>query len=301
MRTITLLAAGLVLAAAARAEEPAPFRFPSWAALQLGAPISQVKGEDAERAIDANKSYAIPALEIVGFDTLLNLYNRHHYPCCDYQSNLHTIRDNLRSRWDVDRDPFTVNQLAHPYQGSMYHGFARASGLTYWEALAYTFAGSAFWEIAGESTPPSRNDQINTGIGGTFLGEALFRISNLVLEREGRMSPFWREIAATAISPPTGFNRMAFGDRFRTVFPSNDPVYFSRLQLGFSGTAHNDKGFSTTRLARGEALADFLIDYGLPGKKGYSYTRPFDYFSLQATASTANGFENVMTRGLLKG
>ena len=301
MRTITLLAAGLVLAAAARAEEPAPFRFPSWAALQLGAPISQVKGEDAGSAIEANKGYAIPALEIVGFDTLLNLYNRHHYPCCDYQSNLRTIRDNLRSRWGVDRDPFTVNQLGHPYQGSMYHGFARASGLTYWEALAYTFTGSAFWEIAGESTPPSRNDQINTGIGGTFLGEALFRISNLVLEREGRMSPFWREIAATAISPPTGFNRMAFGDRFRTVFPSNDPVYFSRLQLGFSGTAHNEQGFSTTRLRRGEALADFLIDYGLPGKKGYSYERPFDYFSLQATASTANGFENVMTRGLLKG
>ena len=301
MRTIALLAAGLVLAAAARAEEPAPFRFPSWAALQLGAPISQVKGEDAERAIEANKSYVIPALEIVGFDTLLNLYNRHHYPCCDYQSNLHTIRDNLRSRWDVDRDPFTVNQLGHPYQGSMYHGFARASGLTYWEALAYTFAGSAFWEIAGESTPPSRNDQINTGIGGTFLGEALFRISNLVLEREGRMSPFWREIAATAISPPTGFNRMAFGDRFRTVFPSNDPVYFSRLQLGFSGTAHNDGGVSTTSLKRDELLADFLIDYGLPGKKGYTYDRPFDYFGLQATASSANGFENMMTRGLLKG
>jgi hypothetical protein len=194
-----------------------------------------------------------------------------------------------------------VNQLGHPYQGSMYHGFARASGLSYWEALAYTFAGSAFWEIAGESTPPSRIDQINTGIGGTFLGEALFRISNLVLEREGRMSPFWREIAATVISPPTGFNRMAFGDRFRTVFPSNDPVYFSRLQLGFSGTAHDDAGFSTTKLKTKEALADFLIDYGLPGKKGYSYDRPFDYFSLQATASSANGFENVLVRGLLKG
>ncbi len=301
MRTkIAVLAAGLALANAAAAQE-APFKFPSWAALQLGAPISTVKGEDAQRQIDACKSYAIPAAEIVGFDTLLNLYNRHHFPCCDYQSNLHTIRDNLRSRWDVDRDPFTVNQLGHPYQGSMYHGFARASGLSYWEALAYTFAGSAFWEIAGERTPPSRNDQINTGIGGTFLGEALFRISNLVLERDGGMSPFWREIAATVISPPTGFNRMAFGDRFRTVFPSNDPVYFSRLQLGFSGTAHNEGGFSTTKLKRGELLGDFLIDYGLPGKKGYTYDRPFDYFSLQATASSANGFENVMTRGLLKG
>ena len=297
---IVLLATGLLLATAAGAQEAA-FRFPSWAALQLGAPISTLKGDEAERRIAANKSYAIPALEIVGFDVLLNAFDRHHFGCCEFNSTARTIRNNLRSRWDVDRDPFTVNQLGHPYQGSMYHGFARASGLSYWEALGYTFAGSAFWEIAGEATPPSINDQINTGIGGSFLGEALFRISNLVLEREGRMSPFWRDVAATAISPPTGFNRMAFGNRFRTVFPSNDPVYFSRLQLGFSGTAKNDSGFSTTKLKRGEALADFLIDYGLPGKKGYSYARPFDYFSLQATASSANGLENVMVRGLLKG
>ena len=65
----------------------------------------------------------------------------------------------------------------------MYHGFARSAGFNYWEALGNTFAGSALWEIAGEKTPPSRNDQIASGIGGTFLGEALFRMSNLLLER----------------------------------------------------------------------------------------------------------------------
>ena len=43
------------------------------------------------------------------------------------------------------------------------------------------------------------------------------------------------------------------------------------------------------------------IDYGLPGQKKYEYTRPFDYFNFQATASSANGFENVLTRGLLIG
>jgi Domain of unknown function (DUF3943) len=295
---------GLGLAAAASAQEPSSPPLPSWAALQLGSALAVAKGdgarEDGAGAIEAGKSYPIPALEIVGFDVLLNLYDRHHFACCDFDSNLHTVRDNLRSRWDVDRDPFTVNQLGHPYQGSMYHGFARASGLGYWEALAYTFAGSAFWEIAGESTPPSRNDQINTGIGGSFLGEALFRMSHLVLEGGG-MSPFWNELVAAAISPPTGFSRLAFGNRFMTIFPSHDPAYFSRLQLGFSGTAHNESGASTARLSRDEALADFLLDYGLPGKRDYDYTRPFDYFSLQATASSANGFENVMTRGLLKG
>jgi hypothetical protein len=182
----------------------------------------------------------------------------------------------------------------------MYHGFARSAGLGYWEASAYTFLGSAFWEIAGETTPPSRNDQVNTGIGGSFLGEALFRMANLVLEHDG-IPRGWREVAAAAISPPVGFNRLAFGDRFGRVFPSRGPTYFTRLQLGFSGSATSTTGTSTTKLKGGEALADFFMDYGIPGKDGYGYTRPFDYFSFQGTLSSANGFENVMTRGLLAG
>jgi hypothetical protein len=97
----------------------------------------------------AHESYLIPALEIVGFDLLLNLFDRAYYGCCDYDVDLSSIKRNLHRGWDVDRDEFTVNQIGHPYQGSMYHGFARASGLNYWQGLAYTFVGSAFWEVAG--------------------------------------------------------------------------------------------------------------------------------------------------------
>ena len=255
---------------------------------------------DFTQDIEARKSHAIPAAEIVGFDTLLNLFDR-RYVGDEFKSNARSIRHNLRSHWEVDSDPFTVNQLGHPYQGAMYHGFARASGLDYWTGLGYTFLGSAFWEIAGETTTPSRNDQVNTGIGGTFLGEALFRMANLVLEHE-HPSSAWREAAAAAISPPVGFNRAAFGDRFRYVFPSHDPVYLTRFQLGYSGSAQGEEGgVSKAKLERNELQSDFFMDYGLPGKRGYDYTRPFDYFSFQATASSANGFENVMTRGLLLG
>jgi len=272
----------------------------SWAALANDAAVRapDPPKPDFSQEIEARKSYVIPAVEIVGFDVLVNLVNRQS--SSDYRSNFSSIRHNLRSSWTVDSDPFKTNQLGHPYQGSMYHGFARSAGLNYWEALAYTFAGSAFWEIAGEKTPPSRNDQINTGIGGTFLGEVLFRLSNLVLEHDN-LPPLWRELGAALVSPATGFNRLAFGDRFRYLFPSHDPIYYSRLQIGFSGTSNEGKGTSTTKLKRNEALVDYWIDYGLPGKPGYTYTRPFDYFSFQATASTANGFENLLTRGMLVG
>ena len=120
----------------------------------------------------ANKSYLIPAVEIVGFDFLLNQFNRRYSGISDYDSNLNTIRHNLHSSWVDDKDPFSINQLGHPYQGSIYHGFARSAGLNYWESLGYTLAGSAFWEIAGEKVPPSKNDMISTGFGGSFLGEA---------------------------------------------------------------------------------------------------------------------------------
>ncbi len=254
---------------------------------------------DFSADIEARKSYAIPALEILGFDVLLNRVNRNTPDGKDYDVNLSTIRRNLRSSWVIDNDPFKINQLGHPYQGSMYHGFARSAGLNYWESLGYTFAGSIFWEIAGERTPPAKNDQIGTGIGGTFLGEALFRMASLVLEKgDGPM--FWREVGAAAISPSTGFNRLAFDKRFDTIFASRNPAYYSRLGLGVAGAAQNVPGTSTV-VKRNEVQADFSLDYGLPGKPGYDYTRPFDYFAFQATASSANVFENVMTRGLLIG
>ena len=258
-----------------------------------------VSKPDFSADIEARKSYAIPALEIFAFDFLLNRVNKQVYKGNDYDVNVSTIKRNLRSGWVVDNDPFKVNQLGHPYQGSMYHGFARSAGLNYWESLGYTFAGSAFWEIAGESTPPAKNDQISSGIGGSFLGEALFRMASLVLEK-GDGPQFWREVGAAAISPSTGLNRLAFDKRFDSIFASHNPAYYSRLGIGVIGTAQNAQGSSST-FKRNELQMDFSMDYGLPGKPGYTYNRPFDYFTFQATASSANAFENVMTRGLLVG
>lgn len=256
--------------------------------------------EDFSSDRQANKSYLIPAVEIIGFDFLLNQFNRHFSDTSDYDSNLSTIRHNLSGSWDVDRDSFKINQLGHPYQGSMYHGFARSAGLNYWESLGYTLAGSAFWEIAGEKVPPSKNDMISTGFGGSFLGESLFRMSSIVLEKGGSAPSFWHEVGAAGISPATGFNRYAFGDRFDAVFNRNDAAYYSRLQFGLSNITNSDPGTSSD-LKRNDAQLDFSMDYGLPGQPGYSYTRPFDYFVFQGTASSANVFENVMTRGLLFG
>ena len=272
--------------AAQAVDEPAP--------TQVRKPLAP----DFSADIDARKRYGVAAMEIVGFDVLLNQANRRWSGIDDYDSNLSTIRRNLRSSWGVDHDPFDINQLAHPYQGSVYHTIARSSGLSYWEASAYTFAGSIFWEIAGEKTRPSGNDQVASGVGGSFLGEALFRMANLVLEN-GRGPRLLREAGAAVISPATGFNRLAYGDDGTPIFSSHNADYYSRAQLGASRSSEDDAGLSNTATKRNEVVADFAIDYGLPGKPGYEYTRPFDYFAFQASASSANGIENVITRGSL--
>jgi len=154
-------------------------------AQQVDAPAPAAAAASAPAA-EPEKSWTVPAAEIVAFDLLLNLYNRRFSGSTDYDVTAGSIRRNLRGPWVTDNDPFKVNQFAHPYQGSLYHGAGRSTGLNYWEASALTFAGSAWWEITGEKTPPARNDQIASGIAGSFLGEPLYRMAHMVLR--GRSS-----------------------------------------------------------------------------------------------------------------
>lgn len=265
--------------------------------------------------VGEGRSYWIPAADIVAFDVLLNVFDRWWFADSDdFDSDWDSIKDNATGGWVYDDDAFTVNQLGHPYQGSMYHGFARSAGLGYWEASGYTILGSVFWEIAGEATPPSVNDQITTGFGGSFLGEPLYRLASLVLESGSSGKPgFWREMAAAAISPATGFNRWAYGDRFDGVFRSHDPAVHTAAQIGATINADVSSNVNRRRdptgteealsqeYDRGEISADFNVAYGLPGKPGYTYNRPFDYFHFQIGAGSGNALESVTSRGLLLG
>jgi hypothetical protein len=254
----------------------------------------------ADLAPATRRSYVLPAIGILSFDFLLNRYGKHSVDPSDYDVSLSSIRRNLTGPWVVDNDPFSINQFLHPYQGAMYHGFARAAGLNYWQSLGYAMGGSALWEIAGETTRPSINDQIASGVGGTFLGEPLFRLASLVLERRNHLPTFWRGLLTAAISPSTEFNRVAYRDRFQDVYSSHDASVFHRIDLGFMGTSSVQKGLLQS-FTRNEATADFSVDYGLPGHSNYAYERPFDYFSFELGASSANKFEHIFSRGLLAG
>lgn len=262
------------------------------------APATAAWGEGSAR------SFLIPAVDILGFEILLNQYDRHFDAEADaYQSDASSIKRNLKHGWVIDDDPFATNQFLHPYAGSMYHGFARSAGLGYWESLAYDFGGSALWEIAGETVPPSLNDQITTTLGGSFLGEALFRMASFTLEGGGTDPGFARRTLALLVSPATGINRLAYGDRFDAVYQSHGPATFARAGIGVRRNEKLSEVSSLGDLQRDEVVADVVMDYGLPGKPGYEYDRPFDYFHFEVTAvsSTSALPEDVMIRGLLFG
>jgi len=247
------------------------------------------------------KSFVIPALEIVGFNFGLNRFDKRFLDDPEtFDVNSTTIRRNLRGPWVVDNDPFSVNQFLHPYHGSIYHTTARSAGLGYWQSAIYTFLGSALWEIAGETESPSKNDQIASGIAGSFFGEALFRMASLTLEESNGVPKVWRAVGATAISPMTGFNRLVFGNRFDAIFPGHEPAYFTRWNFGAPVAERRLQGTSTNA-RRTEGLLDVAFVYGQPGKPDYIYRRPFDYFNFEFVASTENVFESILTHGLLVG
>ena len=246
-----------------------------------------------------HKSYVIPVAEIVAMNAAVNLAGRLVIDPATYQVTPDSIRRNLGGPWVIDDDPFEINQFLHPYQGAMYHGIARSNGLGYWPSAAYAFAGSALWEVAGETTPPSRNDQIASGIAGSFLGEPLFRISRLLIDRADHGPGAWRTFASILASPPAGINHLAWGDPAGSL--ADDAVPFSdiRVQFGASATTTGRLRFLSSS-AEHQPRLSLSMDYGYPANATYRHERPFDYFRIESTVSP-EGIERLSTHGLISG
>ncbi len=268
----------------------------AWA---LGAVLACVLNSACAARVTSHKSYILPAVEIVAMDAAVNLGGRLVYDPAHYKVTPASIRRNLRGPWVVDDDPFEINQFLHPYQGAMYHGIARSNGLGYWPSVAYTFAGSALWEIAGETKPPSRNDQIASGVAGSFLGEPLFRISRLLLERSDHGPGVWRTLASVLASPPVGINHVLVGDPAGSFAPDAVPSSDIRVQFGTTATV-TGRSQSPTSPARTQPRLALSLDYGHPGNASYRHQRPFDYFKIESSVS-AEGMEQLSTRGLIAG
>jgi hypothetical protein len=255
--------------------------------------------------------FALPAYEILAFLAVTNVAARIMYAnetqdgIKVYSSTFSSTWNHLRTQtWVYDLDPFNTNQFQHPYQGASMYNYARSSGHSFWTSLVYSNVGSFVWKMAGETDPPSINDIITTGQAGSLLGEALYRMADLIIRDSGSTGPNrMHEIGAGLLS--SGLNRRILGNRYRANLPDSLPALFWQLRFGATLDAlAKDVSTPTSLFLRRDATVDFNISYGLPGRAGYTYTRPLDYFDFQASflpSTFSNFVENIMVRGLLAG
>lgn len=221
----------------------------------------------------------VPLLEVGVAAAGLNLVDRAVLRFEWARSSPQTFWQNL-GRWEFDDDAFVMNNLFHPFTGSIYYGAARSMGLDLWRSFGVAFLGSALWETGGETQAASINDQIMTPVAGSFLGEVLYRTAVLLLAGGDGAPGFWREGAAFLLSPPTGVNRRLFGNRYRTFDFEQRPVTYLEA---FAGAAFD----RASELQGGATMPGVLLGlhlvYGLPGGAGWPARHPFDHFDVQCS------------------
>ena len=203
--------------------------------------------------------------------------------------NIHTIRSNVKNGFVWDNDQFSTNLFAHPYHGGLYFNTARSNGLSFWESVPYSFAGSLMWEVMAEREPPAINDLIATTCGGVALGEVTNRLSALVLdESKGGIERVGREVLGFVLSPMRGLNRLMSGQMWKrhTDFARYHdeglhPVRFS-IGAGNRYLADDNHWFKGEQ----SPYIQLSLEYGdlLGSDREY---RPYDYFSCSLTANLA--------------
>jgi hypothetical protein len=211
--------------------------------------------------------------------------------------SMDTVQQNFETGFVYDHDDFQVNQFGHPYHGSLFFEAGRSNGYGYWSSGLFALAGSLAWECCMENTPPSKNDLVNTTLGGMTRGEVSHRLAAMILDNTASGGErFWRELAATLLSPVGGFNRLVRGDMSRDF---DNPE--ERFPQGFAASA--DLGY---RHVSGSENAD-QASLSLSARYGDPFAgdivKPFGHLLGGAGPEHAGGstLTRLDERGLLKG
>lgn len=214
-----------------------------------------------------------------------------------------SLGSNLHRGFAFDQDEIQTNFLGHPYHGGLMFTSARSAGLGFWISAAYTGAGSLGWELFAETEPPSANDLIMTTLSGLMLGEMTYRLSSELLDDSAQGSwRLWRELAAAAVSPMRGFQRLNTGQAWRERPPPIRQPVRAALHVGAEVVRVRD-GPSTDR--NGPSLlvaAD--VAYGELFAGEADTLAPFAFFELYAGISLFDSQlagARVDTTGLLYG
>ena len=224
----------------------------------------------------------------VGLNMVMRGFNRIILKDEYAQINLRSMRTNLKTWpvWDTNR--FSTNFIGHPYHGSMYFSSARTNGLGFYQSSVVSMAGSLMWEYLMETKPPSQNDLWATTIGGTALGETLFRFSDLVLDnRTTGLERVGRELLAGILAPTRLITRLTTGEAWRTGQSRGNflhvPSYWLELYFGETATGTTGSNPSMWRSALGIELLYGELFETVAGK-------PYDWFRLTGEIRAGNNY-----------
>ena len=228
----------------------------------------------ADSSLTVTKHYFTPLAEVVGINGMVWAFDHFVLQQSYADISMNSIRNNLQRGLLWDNDNLGTNMFFHPYHGSFYYGAARSCGQGYWMSMLYTLAGSFMWEMAFESEPASANDLLATTIGGSAMGEVLYRLSNRVVSN-GRYSAV-ANVAGIILSPMAWINSRIYPESIRH---DNTPLTLS-LQANNTIT-----------------LSDLGRQYNLSIEAGVDYgnffavanTEPFDAFRSHIALSLSGG------------
>jgi hypothetical protein len=294
----------LLAAAPARAEDGVDAGAAEPASIEpaLDGAAAPAPDADAADATPPAPNFLVPALEVPVINIGIWAFARYALDADYARISPASMRSNLTGRWVIDEDGFEVNQLGHPYQGSMSFAGARSAGVGFWTSTLYTFSASLMWELLMETDPPSLNDQVTTVITGALRGEALHRLSAVVLDRPGE-GGWRRELLAGLVSPMRLANRLFFG--LRHVEPTGETRLLGSFHAGLTAIGGveelRDGVVDVERLGRILTVGARVI-YGLPGPDGFELKQPFDHFHLDVELNLGRQpFGRVHTSGAIWG
>jgi hypothetical protein len=207
---------------------------------------------------------------------------------------------NLKEGFTYDDNEFKTNQLIHPWNGAAYFNAARANGRGFWGSSAMALVGAFVWECCGETHPMSFNDMISTGIGGIARGEAMYRISSLILDdtRRGK-GRFGQEAAALLVDPVRGFNRVVSGDASEVKGNPTHPYdWRPPFQLHvLAGPRIMGEGESISENTNTYGFLEVALSYGDPWDP--ENRRPYDRFDVVSQSNF--GDKTRLGRLLIRG
>jgi hypothetical protein len=176
-------------------------------------------------------------------------------------------------QWE-ENDRFYVNQIGHPYQGSIYFNSGRSNGFSFYESIGFAAMGSLMWESIFEAGICSLNDIVTTTIGGAAAGEMLHRLF-VELDAGGKISG---KIGGALASPADQLTTAIRGSK-PSVSAGNIYEFSFGTGLGWTFADFRVDSRAETMSAP-NAFIDTRVVYGDPFEQDGSV--PYQQFELSA-------------------